>query len=155
MNRESFFRHFAAHWAAYLLLTGACLLAGITLFQVTEPESAESRSLLINAGGAVPSVSCSAEVQYPGEDSTPEVVQAYVLTTGSGDFDYYIAPIANLQEMYDQQLLLPIGLSEAIAVADGTPVASALNDEYCLCLAHTADADAIAAIGRSEEIPTD
>lgn len=150
MKRESFPKHFISHWIAYLALASACLLIGITTFQLTLPRSDEPRTLLIDAGGTLPNTTYHARVEYPSEDADPEIVQAYVLTTGSGDFDYYIAPAAILQELYDQGLLLPIGLHEAISVADGTPVGSPLNGEYCLCLAHTADEQAIQALSPVE-----
>lgn len=147
MKRESFPKHFAGHWIAYLALASVCLLVGITAFQLTAPRSDEPRALLIDAGGTLPDVTYHARVEYPAEDAEPEIVQAYVLTTGSGDFDYYIVPAAILQELYDQGLLLPIGLHDALTVVDDTPVGSPLNGEYCLCLAHTADERAIQALG--------
>lgn len=134
MKRENFFRHFASHWMVYLLLAGACLLAGLTLFQVTEPRSNEPRILLIDAGGTIPELAWHVRAEYPGEDSPPEVVQTYVLTTGGGDFDYFIAPISILPELIDQQLIRPILASGDLSLP--------LNDDYALCLAHSANADA-------------
>lgn len=138
MKRESFLRHLMAHPLVYLLLAGACLLIGITLFQLTEPRSDEARTLLIDAGGTLPDFAHHARVEYPDEDSPPEVVQAYVLLTGGGDFDYFIAPTAHLSELIDQQLVQPIPATGDFAIA--------LNDEYALCLAHSADSRAAAAL---------
>lgn len=134
MKRESFFRHFSAHWISYLLLAGACLLIGITAFQLTEPRSNEPRTLLIDAGGNIPGTAHHASVEYPSADSKPEIVQAYVLTTGGGDFDYFIAPIAIRQELTDQQLIRPFPATGEFALP--------LNDEYALYLAHSADEEA-------------
>jgi len=131
MKRESFFRHFAAHWTVYLLLAGMCLLIGITAFQLTKPRSDEARVLLIDAGGDIPGTAHHASVEYPSADSKPEIVQAYVLTTGSGDFDYYIAPIAIQQELTDQQLIRAFPASGEFSLP--------MNGEYALYLAHSAD----------------
>ena len=138
MKRESFLRHLMARPLVYLLLASACLLAGITLFQLTEPRTDEMRTLLIDAGGTLPNIAHHARVEYPGEDASPEVVQTYVLTTGGGDFDYFIAPTAIVPELIDQQLIRPIPANGEFALP--------LNDGYALCLAHSADDRAASAL---------
>ena len=147
MRREPFWRHFAGHWPVYLALLCLCVVLGATLFALTAPRNSAPRTLLICDGGPLPDTAFDARVDYPAADASPELVQAYVLTTGSGGYDYFIAPIARLQELYDQQLIQPIAHDGARALADGTPIAIDLNAAYALCLSHCASEAAAARFG--------
>lgn len=143
MRRESPWRHFAGHWLAYMAILCICVTIGATLFAVTAPKDNSPRTLLIDRGGALPDYACDGQVDYPAADSEPEVVQTYVLTTGSGGYDYFIAPVDLLQELYDQQLIQPLSAGNALHLSDGTPIAINLNGEYALCLSHSAGEEAI------------
>ena len=143
MRREPIWRHIAGHWLTYAAILCVCVTIGTTLFAVTAPKDPSPRTLLINGGGTLPDTPCDAQVDYPAADSDPEIVQTYVLTTGSGGYDYFIAPTTLLQELYDQQLIQPISAENALSLSNGTPIALALNEDYALCLSHSAGEEAI------------
>lgn len=138
MQPEPFHRHFRNHWPVYLVLLCLCAVAGLTLFQLTAPEADSPRLLLISDGNPPPALAFDGQVRYAAEDAQPEQRQVYVLTTGSGGFDLFCAPISLLDELYAQQLIRPLSQDGALTAADGTPMALPLGDEYALCLAFCA-----------------
>lgn len=142
MRRESPWRHFAGHWLVYMAILCICVTIGATLFAITAPKDSAPHTLLINCGGSLPDYTCDGQVNYPAADSEPEVVQTYVLTTGSGGYDFFIAPVYLLQELYAQQLIQPLSAESALQLSDGTPIAIDLNGEYALCLSHSAGEEA-------------
>ncbi len=146
MQPESFYRHFRSHWPVYLTLLCLCATVGLTLFHLTEPKDESPRLLLISDGNPPPELAFDGQVRYAAESDPPEQRQVYVLTTGSGGFDVFCAPVGLLDELYAQQLIQPLFLDGALTTGDGTPVALPLGGGYALCLAHRAREGAEAAL---------